>query len=52
MNSAESVKIPNVFWKFFDLYRRKVISLENFSLNSGLSVSELQKFLDLITQKP
>lgn len=52
MNSTESVKIPNVFWKFFDLYRRKVISIEDFSLNSGLSVSELQMFLDLVAQKP
>ena len=51
MSSTESVKMPNVFWKFFDLYRRKVITIEEFSLNSGLSISELQMFLDLITQK-
>ena len=52
MGSTESVKIPNVFWKFFDLYRRQVITIEEFSLNSGLPISELQMFLDLITQKP
>lgn len=52
MNSTESVKIPNVFWKFFDLYRRKVISIEDFSLNSGITVYELHVFLDLVTRKP
>ena len=37
--------IPNVFWKYYDLYRRKQISLEEFVSLSQLTKSEIQAFL-------
>ena len=42
-------RIPNIFWKYYDLYRRKQITIEQFSLFSGLAEKEIQQDLDLIS---
>lgn len=39
---------PKVFWKYYDLYRRKQISLEEFSRLSGLKTYEICSYLDAI----
>ena len=39
---------PKVFWKYYDLYRRKQISLEEFSRLSGLKSCEICTYLDAI----
>ena len=38
-------EIPKSFWKYYDLYRRKQISLKEFSLLSDLSEEEILAFL-------
>lgn len=45
MKTKEYLDPPKSFWKFYDLYRRKQISLDQFSQLSGLSVYEICKFL-------
>lgn len=37
--------IPKVFWKYFDLYRRKKITLYQYSESTGLSIPDIKKFL-------
>lgn len=43
--------IPKIFWKYFDLYRRKKISIYQYSENTGLSICDIEKFLKEITGK-
>ena len=45
MENNKRVEPPKAFWKFYDLYRRKQISLQQFSQLSGLSLHEVQVFL-------
>lgn len=42
--------IPNVFWKYYDLYRRKLISLTDFALLTGLKVEQLDCYLRKISE--
>ena len=42
-NSISS--LPKVFWKFYDLYRRKQITLLEFSRLTGLSEKTLRSYL-------
>ena len=42
-------RIPNIFWKYYDIYRRKQITIEQFSLFSGLAEKEIQQYLDRIS---
>ena len=37
--------IPKIFWKYFDLYRRKKITLAQYSENTGLSIAAIEEFL-------
>ena len=39
------VSPPKVFWKYYDLYRRKQISLTEFSRLSGLSEKVILAFI-------
>ena len=43
--------IPKIFWKYFDLYRRKKITLEQYIKNTGIKLSEVKSFLKVITEK-
>jgi hypothetical protein len=36
---------PKIFWKYYDLFRRGQLSLEQFSKLSGLSESMLKGYL-------
>ena len=42
-----AVEIPNIFLKYYDLYRRKKITLKQFSDLSGLSESKIVRYLDM-----
>lgn len=43
--------IPKIFWKYYDLYRRKMLSIDDFSSKTGLSVESLQIILLEILEK-
>lgn len=43
--------IPKIFWKYFDLYRRKKITLYQYSESTGLSIHDIEKFLKETTGK-
>ena len=38
-------EIPKSFWKYYDLFRRKQISLEDFSRMSKLTEEEILAYL-------
>lgn len=44
-------EIPKIFWRFFDLYRRKEITLAQYSEKTSLSIPTLKKFLREATGK-
>ena len=37
--------IPKIFWKYFDLYRRKKITIQKYSEMTGLHIAILEAFL-------
>ena len=37
--------IPKSFWKYYDLYRRKKITMEEFSQRTGLTKTEIEAYL-------
>lgn len=41
--------IPKIFWKYYDLYRRRVITIEDYSLLTGLSKNRLSEYLHEIS---
>lgn len=43
--STEISELPKVFWKYYDLYRRKMISLGEYAAATGLSAHTIQHFL-------
>lgn len=46
-----NMDIPNSFWKYYDLFRRKIICLEEFSRRSELPVFVVKKYLQEIHKK-
>ena len=42
---VETVDPPKVFWKYYDLYRRKRISLSEYAAATGLSAFAIRHFL-------
>ena len=46
-----TVDIPKIFWKYYDLYRRKKITLTQYSENTGLSISAIEGFIRETTEK-
>ena len=40
-----TVDVPKIFWKYYDLYRRKKITLTQYSEKTGLSISAIEGFL-------
>lgn len=40
--------IPKVFWKYYDLYRREEISLEEYSIRSNLPEDEILHYLSAV----
>ena len=49
--SVETVDPPNVFWKYYDLYRRKRISLSEYAAATGLSAFAIRHFLKNVVEK-
>ncbi len=41
-------EIPKVFWKYYDLYRRGLIDLDQYAENSGLSSDKITECLKYI----
>ena len=44
------MEIPNIFWKYYDLFRRKQITLEAFSVKTGLTQETIVDYLRDISQ--
>lgn len=42
------MEIPKIFWKYYDLFRRKLITLEEFSEKTSLQVGVLVFYLESI----
>lgn len=49
--SAETIEPPKVFWKYYDLYRRKRISLSEYAAATGLSAFVIRHFLKNVVEK-
>lgn len=49
--SAEALEPPKVFWKYYDLYRRKRISLSEYAAATGLSAFAIRHFLKNAVEK-
>lgn len=49
--SAETIEPPKVFWKYYDLYRRKRISLSEYAAATGLSAFAIRHFLKNVVEK-
>ena len=49
--STEHEEPPKVFWKYYDSYRRKKITLSEYSLASGMPVSLIQYYLKNVVEK-
>ena len=48
---VETVDPPKVFWKYYDLYRRKRISLSEYAAATGLSAFAIRHFLKNVVEK-
>ena len=48
---VETVDPPKVFWKYYDLYRRKRISLSEYAAATGLSAFVIRRFLKNVVEK-
>ena len=42
--------IPKIFWRYYDLFRRKQITLEVFSAKTGLTHETIMGYLRDISQ--
>lgn len=49
--SVEALEPPKVFWKYYDLYRRKRISLSEYAAATGLSAFAIRRFLKNVVEK-
>lgn len=49
--SSETLEPPKVFWKYYDLYRRKRISLSEYAAATGLSAFAIRHFLKNVVEK-
>lgn len=44
------MEIPKVFWKYYDLYRRKQLTIDEYTSKTGLSKEKIQCFLQEILE--
>lgn len=44
----DKIKIPNIFWKYYDCDRRGKISIDDFAIKSNLSVDEVSFYLTCV----
>lgn len=47
----EKKEPPKMFWKYYDLYRRKIIPLDEYAKVTGMSVREIQYYVNAITNE-
>jgi len=45
-----NMNIPKIFWKYYDLYRRKMITLSEYATLSGIRIEMLTEYLDDVTK--
>ena len=50
-NKVNEIQIPKIFWKYYDLFRRRIISLEEFEQLSGLDKQKITEFLQEIEKE-
>ena len=51
IGGATMSDIPMVFWKYYDQYRRKLITLDDFSKLTELPKRELRRYLREILEQ-
>lgn len=44
------MNIPKIFWKYYDLYRRKIISIDLYQIYTGIEKELLVAYLDYIQE--
>ena len=49
--SKERTEPPKVFWKYYDLYRRKIMPLGEYAAATGMPVLEIQYYLNAIADE-
>ena len=42
---------PKVFWKYYDLYRRRQITLDEYVVKTGLELPAICYYLDAVAKK-
>ncbi len=45
------MEIPKIFWAYYDLFRRKQLTLAQFSQKTGLAKEEVTRILKEISKK-
>ena len=45
------ISIPKIFWKYYDLYRRKQISIDEYQKLTGISKEELLEYLNEVQKE-
>lgn len=50
MKGWSIMDIPKIFWKFFDLYRRKMITLVEYEELTGMDSKEIKTYLDFVAE--
>ncbi len=48
LTAGERREFPKIFWKYYDLYRRRMITLADFSEKSGLPEDEIVYYLKTV----
>ena len=48
---VEDIEMPKVFWKYYDLYRRGKMSIDEYSVKASLSTTELRRYISAISNK-
>lgn len=48
MKNTQPMEIPKEFWKYYDLFRRGKIDIEEFSKQSELAIEDLARYLSYI----
>ena len=51
ISASETLEPPKVFWKYYDLFRRKRISLSEYAAATGLSAFAIRHFLKNVVEK-
>lgn len=44
------MNIPKIFWAYYDLFRRKQLTFDQFSERTGLSIEEITRILKEISK--